>query len=1332
MRGRNGGVAAYVFLGLLLIGCASSHREDEKVSANAQADVTSCPNAFQFGGMTWCAVTMGDTLGQPVTGQWSVGTGSMTLTSNGDGVVRVGDPDETTDDDGILFVYTRVPHTTDALGAALPQDIEVTAHVTPAAGNPRLSQMGVMIRDDTAGKALMASGFYETETAEYCDTSDDNLGVIRLSQRIQLPNQAPVMGGGGARTRVGDGFWLRLQRVGRDYLFQRSNDGTTWTANGGGELMSNDALVGFFVSGQVQNASATFDDVYVGPPRLDHRTTWIGSSFGKQSTDFVSFGMHDMYVAPDGTTYKYSQAAEGSHSLNVIEANGTLRKLPIGNVTTFGFYQGGIAGDPSTGQIYLATRASAESCTPGSRVERRQMADLAPIASAPVVDFGQPTLGLIGGLTASHGRVYLSDVAVNETKQQGLCPYPPAAPTRNSTIRINDSQNAGSPTKFDFTDKTGASATPGPLAADDGGDIWVVQEATDYPVLDLGPCLNVNSDQTQCPDPPGTCYPPGSTRVFCPCSVERSRYPSNFQIKHPGVIQCLHADGTRCGGASSPLEITATTVGYPAGTPFNPVGVTLDPGASSSASDDRLLIADNGPRQNILICSNLHGAVSCSDYGAQGGVFSGATPGLVNDPVAGGWKRFFSPLKAAVDNQGNLYVASSAPQVDIRKFTPSGGLAWGLFGLQPEPGSFDPDTDGHDYYTMTKHFSFDPSKTDAGTEWGFKAVTFSPFDGSPLGDRYADALSPGGLAMLVRRLTPPGGVRSRFLYQLMGNGQLRFYRFATATSEVAVPFGSLEFHPVRDGDSCNEAIPDIPGCLRLWVDQDGDGVEDRGTNPDPCKPCDGFSGTCEVQTISTTSLPSGIPLSEVDDNGHVWLGWIGKTWELSPTWGTGASFPSYALASYAEKTLPSPATSGMEMQPHFDAASGSDDTMYLFGSKPGLPDGCQGTSSDPCWCSFETSQILRFDHWHTTPVLAAGYPLVLPAPQQNLDRPDEFAERFADVECTTCIPDGYDNKGFDVAGNLLFVQRRMGEVLVYDTHTTAKVTTLWPGPEIGGDPYWTDLPDGLHAFKRSNGEYLLTRTNSSNQARTLVYRYTPPSTSNWNPAVLSPAAWYVAGPSDISVENGQVAQWADHSGHGQTLVNNFQPGRPVYNATGWNGKPTVTFNGAALLRRDSWTGSPAGTDQPFSVLAVVKTQQTSGDGALLAWWDSTVGNDVRCNFKLAGSENRLDITRGTGWASDQAFTNPTSILPGTSHIVVWRFSANSFQLTVDGTTQTSGTQAPFGPLTFDTFILGAKTTLPTGLFQGSVSELVVVPAAVSDTDVAAFHAYAELAWGPLP
>ncbi len=1330
MRGRKSGIAGYIFAGLLLLGCTSGNRAGETVRASAQADATSCPNAFQFGGTTWCAVTMGDTLGQPVTGQWSVAADSISLTSNGDGVVRSGDPDENTDDDGVLFVYTRVPHTTDGLGAPRPEDIEVAVHVTPAAGNPRLSQMGVMIRDDTAGKALMAAGFYEPETAESCTTSDDNLGVVRVSTRSQVPNQAPAMGGGGGRTRVGDSFWLRLQRVGRDFLFQRSNDGAVWTGNIGGELVSNDALVGIFVSGQVQNASATFDDIYVGAPHLDHRTSWIGSSFGKQSTDFVSFGMHDMYVAPDGTTYKYSQAAEGNHSLNVIEATGTLRKLPVGNLTTFGFYQGGIAGDPSTEQIYLATRTSAEPCAPGSRVERRQMADLSP-ASQPFVDFGQPTLGLIGGLAASHGRVYLSDVAVNEQKEQGLCPYrsPPLAPTRNSTIRIQDAQNPNSPTKFDFTDQTGAPATPGALAADDGGDIWVVQEATDYPVLDLGTCLNVNEDKTQCPDPPGSCYPPGSYRYFCPCSVERSRYPGNFQIKRPGVIQCLHADGSRCGGAS-PLEITAAALGYPAGTPFNPVGVTIDPGPTSSASDDRLLIADNGPRQSILICTSLHGTLACSDYGPAGGLFSGSTPGLVNDPAAGGWKRFFSPLKAAVDGQGDVYVASSAPQVDIRKFTPSGTLAWGLFGLLPESGSFDPDTDGHDYYTMTKHFSFDPSQTEAGKEWGFKAVTVSPFDGATLGDRYGDALAPGGLAMLMRRLTPPGGGRSRFLYQIMNTGELRFYRFATDTSEIAVPFGSLHYQPVRDGDSCNEAIPDIPGCLRLWIDRDGDGVEDRGTDPDPCKPCDGFSGTCEVETMPSSSLPPGLPVAEVDDNGHLWLGWAGSTWELTPSFQSGASFPSYALASATSKTLPSPASGTLQL--HYDSASGSDDTMYLFGAKPGLADGCQGSSSDPCWCAYGTSQVLRFDHWHTTPVLAPGYPIVLPAPQQNVDRPDEFAMRFADLECTTCISEGYTNLGFDVAGNLLFVQRRMGEVLVYDTGTTAKVTTLWPGPEIGGDQYWTDLPQGLRAFKRSNGEYLVTRTNSSNQARTLVYRYTPPTTSTWSPALLSPAAWYVAGPNDISVQSGRVAQWVDHSGHGQTLVNNFEPGRPVYDATGWNGKPTVTFNGAALLRRDSWSGSPEGTNQPFSVLAVVKTQQTSADGALLAWWDSNVGHDVRCNFKIAGSENRLDITRGEGWASDQAFTSPTSILPGTSHIVVWRFSPDTFTLTVDGTTQSSVAQAPVGPLSFDTLVMGAKTTLPTGLFQGSVSELVVVPAFVSDTDVTAFHDYAELAWGPVP
>jgi len=1341
MNGRVAG-ARYGALFLFVGACTTADPKTEPVARSTAADVAGCAEPLTFAGVDWCVTRMGENGSDndiPITGSVALNGDSLSITSDGDGLTLAEDGDAATDDDGLLYVYTPVPHATDGQGQSIPRDVELVVHFTMPAAAATKSQLGVMIRDSVAGKSPRGAGLFSMGATEWnapvtCDGSDIHLGSWRTELRSSIPGQGLVMGSGGIHNgRVGADFYMRIQRIGKDFAVQHSVDGNDWAAIGGGALTNPDSLIGFFIAGNGSSPTATVDRVYLGPPRLDYRSTWIGSSLVQHSTDYIAFGMHDVYVAPDGTIYKYSEATDPNRELTVINADGSIRPIAYGSsVLGPGFYQGGIAGDPSAGEIYVARRADPAPCHPGSYVERRHAADASPITGAAPLEFGATTLGLIGGLAAARGKVYLSDVAVNDTLTQGQCAYSPTPvpPTRASTIRIHDTSDPTHPSQFDFTDRNGGAATPGSLAVDDGGDIWIVQQATDYPVLGLGACTNVNSNKKQCPDPAGTCYPADADRDLCPCTAERSSYPGMFNIKREGVVQCRHPDGTRCVAGQSPIEITNSVAGYAAGG-FNPVGVSVDPGANpASAGDDRLIIADNGQHQNLLICQNLHsGSPTCNTFGVQGGVFAGSTPGLVNDPAAGGSARFFSPLKGAVDASGNIYVGSSAPRVDIRKFTASGSLLWARYGLGTEPGSFDPDSDGHDYYTTTRHYTFDTSQTAPGSEWAVRGVSWNPFGAAPPGDRYADTLYSGGIAFGVRRLAQDNSPsRQLFGFQNKNNNEQRFYRY---NGEVATLFGSFDYIPIRDGDSCDESVPDIDGCLRLWIDADGDGVEDRGTDPDPCKACLGFSGVCEVKTVpmpSSPSTPSGTYVSDIDARGDLRLAFPDRIWEFHRTWPADAINPSYAMTP-TEVLIPS--TLGRILSIHFDAAS-PDDSMYLVGTRPGLPAGCTGTN-DPCWCWAAVIQVVRYDHFHSTPVLAPGYPVVLPAPENLLDVPDPTVERAADRHCAGCALDRAEYRGFDQVGGLFFVQRRTGDILVYDAQTGTKLQTLYAGAELSGDESWTDssYPGSIHAFKRNNGEYLITNLDSNNQARTIVFRYTPPSTRAWTPASLAPIAWYKAGSDELTVANGHVAQWNDRSGHGHHLTNGTDAGRPAYDAAGWNSsKPSVTFNGSALLSQAGWGDVPTGTDQPFTVLAVVETQASSPAGAVVSWWNSNDGSDVRCNLAPQGNDAVLDITRGSGNANDQHFTG-TSALAAGRHVVAWRFAPNTFTLSGDGSSQTSSAQSPFAGLSFDTFTMGAKTTLPTGLFTGKVAEVVVVPSAVADADIARFGDYAQATWGGL-
>lgn len=85
-------------------------------------------------------------------------------------------------------------------------------------------------------------------------------------------------------------------------------------------------------------------------------------------------------------------------------------------------------------------------------------------------------------------------------------------------------------------------------------------------------------------------------------------------------------------------------------------------------------------------------------------------------------------------------------------------------------------------------------------------------------------------------------------------------------------------------------------------------------------------------------------------------------------------------------------------------------------------------------------------------------------------------------------------KAMDVAGDYVFfsgVQTR-AITWVYNINTGEFVGQLIPGPEVGGNTNtgWTDIPYGLRATQRANGEYVIF-IEEGNHGKILVYRWCP-------------------------------------------------------------------------------------------------------------------------------------------------------------------------------------------------------------------------------------------------
>ncbi len=80
-------------------------------------------------------------------------------------------------------------------------------------------------------------------------------------------------------------------------------------------------------------------------------------------------------------------------------------------------------------------------------------------------------------------------------------------------------------------------------------------------------------------------------------------------------------------------------------------------------------------------------------------------------------------------------------------------------------------------------------------------------------------------------------------------------------------------------------------------------------------------------------------------------------------------------------------------------------------------------------------------------------------------------------------------KAMSVAGGKLFVAYvYTAEVHVYDAETGAPQGTISPGPEVDSTSGWVDIPYGIRAYQRSDGEYLIFVEEDA-YAKVMMYRW---------------------------------------------------------------------------------------------------------------------------------------------------------------------------------------------------------------------------------------------------
>jgi hypothetical protein len=444
--------------------------------------------------------------------------------------------------------------------------------------------------------------------------------------------------------------------------------------------------------------------------------------------------------------------------------------------------------------------------------------------------------------------------------------------------------------------------------------------------------------------------------------------------------------------------------------------------ASAIAVDNRgrLLVADNGPNQQVLIYDVKNKPTQVSTLGVKGGIYSGKA-GEIGD------LRFYGISGIGTDEKGNIYINNNGFNncgTDLRKFSPQGKLQWQLMGLHfVDNADTDPSSDALSVYGKHEYYQMDYSKP-AGKKWNYKAYTVNPF-------KYPDdpRLHTSPTSVFFRRIE---GKPFMFLTD-MYNSFLQVYRFDLGSDGyIAIP-SAMFINTNENGkyfqnspENSQENWPPYQPEKGEWIwrDKNGNGAFDKG----------------EYETSKDYPYVGGW---WVDSKGNVW-----KTLRTSKgirrfaVQGLDANGnPVYDYKSMSKQENPKTFTDmrRLEYIPETD-------TMYISGFTAENP------QSEDEGKKFG-SEIARYDNW-SKGNRTERWRITVPY-DTKADPPSLTASMSA-------------------AGDYIFtILVKTAEVYVYNAATGDLVKQFKPGPEVANESGWIDIPYGIRAFRRQNGEYIV-------------------------------------------------------------------------------------------------------------------------------------------------------------------------------------------------------------------------------------------------------------------
>jgi hypothetical protein len=453
-----------------------------------------------------------------------------------------------------------------------------------------------------------------------------------------------------------------------------------------------------------------------------------------------------------------------------------------------------------------------------------------------------------------------------------------------------------------------------------------------------------------------------------------------------------------------------------------------DPTAIAIDNQCRLMVADNGPDQNIKVfdISGTGTPALATTIGVKGGALAGANPGII-EPL-----KFWGIRGIGTDSVGSLWVASCGfpSQVgggtDLRHFDANLNMDCQMLGLAfVQSMDADPLNPTHIYSSGERYeIDYNAPAGNLQAHWKYKAQTLDPFK-YPDDPRIVNSLE----STFIRYID---GKKFMFLTNMYSEF-ICVYRF---DGEIAVPCAF--FTAGWDGQwekytwqiDKRPKLSDLQGNRWLWRDNNGDGQVQK-----------------EEFSAYNLVYPYIFGL-DIDGNGNVYIG--GRWLSCFPANGLDKNgVPNYSVTTMTSDGAPYTNGGGdMTRIKYVDET----DIMY-FGTGSGYP---------------YFDEIIQFKNWskgeRNPKVLSIG----------------KLAETFT-------ADDKYIYVNLGARGVYTGIT---GEIDIWDAHTLEPVGYILPGDEVFKGSGMIDLSYGIKVSKLPGGERIIIIEEDA-KGKNIVYKWCP-------------------------------------------------------------------------------------------------------------------------------------------------------------------------------------------------------------------------------------------------